>query len=386
MPSEVRPQQSPPSSSSTVDTIVRLLLLIALLWLFLFGVNALGASFSAFGKGFAGGLMRSVENPIVGLVIGTLVTSLVQSSSTTTSLIVGLVGAGELSVSAAVPMVMGANIGTTVTNTLVSLGSVARGAEFRRTFAAATIHDVFNFMAVALLLPLELLFGLISRPSQALAAAIYGVRVGEVHSPLKDHFKLVVGGALNGLTELFGTDGGKFACLALSLVAIFLSLGLIVKTMKGVIMARTELIFDRLIGRSVWVALLFGAVLTATVQSSSITTSLLVPLAGAGVITLQQLFPITLGCNVGTTVTALIASLATARVEGLAIALCHLTFNLLGIAVIYPVKPLRNLALRVAGGISRLVVEHKILALAYVIGVFFALPGLILGLQKLLGD
>ncbi|MEI5617209.1 thymidylate synthase, partial [Streptomyces brasiliscabiei] len=90
--------------------------------------------------------------------------ALIQSSSTVTSIIVGLV-AGGLPVELAIPMIMGANIGTTVTNTLVSLGHVRYKDEFKRAFASATIHDFFNLLAVAIFLPLEMAFGILEKIS-----------------------------------------------------------------------------------------------------------------------------------------------------------------------------------------------------------------------------
>ena len=107
------------------------------------------------------------------MILGTLATALVQSSSTVTSVIVGMV-AGGLPVSIAVPMIMGANMGTTITNTIVSLGMARQKDVFRRAFAAATVHDFFNLLAVAILLPLELMFGLLDRLSGWLAGASAG--------------------------------------------------------------------------------------------------------------------------------------------------------------------------------------------------------------------
>jgi len=77
---------------------------------------------------------------------------------------------------------------------------------------------------------------------------------------------------------------------------------------------------------------------TALVQSSSITTSMIIPLAGAGVLTIEQIFPYTLGANVGTTITAILAALSMGIEAGMTIALCHFTFNIYCILFIYPLK------------------------------------------------
>jgi len=107
------------------------LLVGVLLYLFLVSIGLMGAAFKGFGKGFAENLIRTTSNPFVGLFVGILATSVVQSSSTTTSIVVGMVGSGVITVGSGVYIVMGANIGTTVTNTLVSLGHFTRRDEFR---------------------------------------------------------------------------------------------------------------------------------------------------------------------------------------------------------------------------------------------------------------
>ena len=142
----------------------QILALLALLFGFFLGLDMMGLSFKLFGSGLAQELIERTSNPFVGLIIGILATTLVQSSSTTTSLTVGLVAAGALSIEGAVPIVMGANIGTSVTCALVSLVHVRRKEEFQRAFAGATIHDFFNCLAVLILLPLEVMTGFLASP------------------------------------------------------------------------------------------------------------------------------------------------------------------------------------------------------------------------------
>ena len=137
---------------------LRILSVFLLLYFFLASIKLFGSSFKLFGSGFAEGLVNAYSNPFLGLFTGILATSLVQSSSTVTSLIVGLAGAGFLPIEYAIPMIMGANMGTTITNTLVSLTFVTRKEDFRRAFAAATVHDFFNLSAIVVLFPLEIIF------------------------------------------------------------------------------------------------------------------------------------------------------------------------------------------------------------------------------------
>ena len=166
--------------------------LFSLLFVFLLGVKGLGDGFKLLGRDFLQAFFAATENPFIGLMVGILATTIVQSSSVTTAMVVGLVAAPEnpLPIANAVPMIMGANIGTTVTNTAVSLAHMARRDEFRRAFAVATCHDFFNFMTVGTLLPLELMTGYLRSAATALASLLAGTGGYEFDSPLKTGLKV----------------------------------------------------------------------------------------------------------------------------------------------------------------------------------------------------
>jgi solute carrier family 34 (sodium-dependent phosphate cotransporter) len=368
---------APSSARPGLPPALRAALVVVLLYTFLVGVGLLESGIASLGEGFQEGLLENVANPISGLFAGILVTVLVQSSSVSTSTIVGLVGAGTLPVSLAVPMIMGANIGTTVTNTLASLGNIRRSEDFRRGFAGATMHDFFNLFAVALLLPLELLTGFLTESAEWLTARLRGTEVSEIgQSPLRTAVKYPV-----GLVEsLLDGDpiGGALAgvlFLAGGLGLIFLALGFITKNMRELVAGGVERAMNRIIGRGGGaMGILVGIAVTVAVQSSTITTSILVPLVAAGILTLPNAYPITLGANVGTTITALIASLAVLRPEGLTIALVHTLFNLTALAVIYPVRRVRLIPVRVAERLADLAVERRSVVIGYVLGLFVAVP------------
>ena len=186
-----QPQPGTSAASWTEHPVVRASIVVSLLYLFLVGVNGLGSGFRALGEGVLGAFFTATENPFAGLMIGILATSLVQSSSVTTAMIVGLVAAPEnpIPVANAVPMIMGANIGTTVTNTIASLAHMGRKEEFRRAFAAATAHDFFNYLAVLILLPLELFMGFLQKSATALTSVLSGVGGATYDSPIKDVIK-----------------------------------------------------------------------------------------------------------------------------------------------------------------------------------------------------
>ncbi|MCB9897759.1 MAG: Na/Pi symporter [Planctomycetes bacterium] len=356
---------------------MRLTLLLVLLYGFLVAIGLMDGAFKLLGEEHAGGLFQGVTNPFAGLAVGILATVLVQSSSVTTSTIVALCGSGQLQLELAVPMIMGANIGTTVTNTLVSVGSVRRSVEFRRAFACATVHDVFNFCSVAVLLPLELATGYLRHTAVWLADHLHhlGSGGGTFNSPIKVAVKAgskAITGVLGGL----GLEGGYLAAalLVLAIALIFACLMLITKNMRVLLVARIEAAMNEVLGRSGLLAIAVGIAITVAVQSSSITTSLLVPLCAAGVLRLENAYPITLGANIGTTVTAILASLAAEGSTGLAIALVHLLFNVSGTLLFFPIPALRRIPIRSARRLAVLAVENKFVLVAYLSAIFVLLP------------
>jgi len=358
----------------------RLVGFLVFLYLFLVSVKLLGTGFQMFGGGFAEQLISSTSNPFVGLFIGILATSIIQSSSTTTSTVVGFVSAGVLTIENAVPIIMGANIGTAVTSTIVSLGHVTRKEEFRRAMAAGTVHDFFNLFTVVILFPIELATGFLRRSAQALTSFLVGTEGLTFASPVKK----VVGPAVHLVVSTVEKIAAGHAALVVAILGIlllFFSLYFIVRYAKRMALKRAEVVLDRFIGKSGIAGMVLGCAVTATIQSSSVTTSLMVPLAGAGIVRLEQIFPITLGANLGTTVTALLASLA-GDVRGLTIALVHLLFNVCGILLVYPLRPIRRIPLFLATRLGDAAARAKRNAFFFIIGVFFVLPTLMIFLSK----
>ena len=354
----------------------RAALVVCLIYLFLVGVSSLESGIKLMGADVQEGLFSSVRNPLAGLFVGLLGTVLVQSSSASTSVIVGLVASGVLGFEFAVPMVMGANIGTTVTNTLVSLGHVRRSVEFMRAFAAAVVHDLFNVVVVAVLLPLELFTGVISSLAERISEPLVGAAGTEWKSPVKALVKQPVGW-LQDLWHGLGADGNALGILLVlcGVATVLLALAFVTKNMRRLVADRVERTLNTALGKgSGIVALLVGLIVTLSVQSSSITTSMLIPLSAAGVLTLRNAYPVTLGANVGTTITALLAALATSRPEALTIALVHTLFNIGGIALLYPIAALREIPIRGAQTLARVAVERRVLAVAYVVGAFILIP------------
>ncbi len=355
-------------------SLIRAAQILAVLLLFFVSIELLGGSFKLMGRGVAEQLLSTTANPFVGLFIGILATSLVQSSSTVTSMVVALVAAGGLTVSGAIPIVMGANIGTSVTNTIVSLGHITRKDEFKRAIAGATVHDFFNLIVVAILFPIELTTRLITRIALGLANGVQGVGGANFLSPVSAVTKPTAG-AIAGLLN----DNGILVLIA-GVVMLFLALRYLVILLRRAMLGRSERILHKYVFGSPPVALLVGVLLTILVQSSSITTSVTVPLVAAGIVSVAQIFPFVLGANIGTTITAMLAALVLAAdgsetgLLALEVAFAHLAFNVIGVGIFLPFRFIRNIPVRLAEWLGRLAVKNRAYAFAYVGTVFFVLP------------
>ncbi|MCE5251712.1 Na/Pi symporter [bacterium] len=320
--------ETKPSNNTMIYEFLKIIVYV---YCFLLSIDLMGVGFKASSAGFISALRHATSNPFIGLVLGIFITSIIQSSSTTTSIIVAMVGAGTLSLESAIPVIMGANIGTTVTNTIVSFGYVGRKIEFERAFRASIVHDMFNIYATIILFPLELYTGILRRSALLLTGAFRGAGGFELVSPLK----IILDPAVSIVT---GIIHNHIVLIIVSLVFLFVSLAQIVKSMHGMIMNKVDRFLNRYLFRNALSSMLFGLILTAIIQSSSITTSIIVPIAGAGVLTLEQIFPYTLGANVGTTVTAILAALALGIEASMTVAFAHMLFNIFGIMIIYPFR------------------------------------------------
>ena len=362
---------------------------IVLIYFLLVAVALIGSGFKVAAGDQAKQLFAFASNPITGLVIGIVATALIQSSSTVTSIIVGLV-AGGLPVITAIPMVMGANIGTTITNTIVSLGHVKDGPEFRRAFAAATIHDVFNLLSVLIFLPLEIAFGFLDKISAFLAVFLVGgdpmsIKGFNFIKPLVNPpIQFLKDTVLSWLPEVVA----GVAMIIIGIVLIFLVITFIGRLLKVLMVGRAKKILHNAVGHGPISGITAGTLVTVFVQSSSTTTSLIVPLAGTGVFNLKQVYPFTLGANIGTTVTALLAATAITgsnAIFALEIAIVHLVYNVLGVVVIFGIPFLRKIPLAAAERLSVVAVHNKLYVLAYIIGVFFLIPGILIFVSQALG-
>ena len=377
------------TSGSSRQNWINWLLIVGLVYLLLVAVSLIGSGFKIAAGDQAKELFSFASNPIAGLVIGTVATALIQSSSTVTAIIVGLV-AGGLPVGLAIPMVMGANMGTTITNTIVSLGHIRQGAEFRRAFAAATIHDFFNLLSVFIFLPLEVAFGFLEKTGAFLASLVVG---GESMSMkgfnfIKPLVKPPIKFLENNVFASIPEAAAGTLMIALGILTIFFVITFIGKLLKTLMVGRAKEILHSAVGRGPISGIASGTLITVLVQSSSTTTSLIVPLAGNGVFSLRQVYPFTLGANIGTCITALLAATAITganAVFALQIALIHFMYNVIGVIVIYGIPQLREIPIRAAETLADAAVKNKLYAAGYVVIVFFVLPLILIGGSQIIG-
>jgi len=420
--------------------------LLTCLYFFICSLSFLSDSFRILGGKNIGALFSNsdlLKNPVVGLMIGVLVTVLVQSSSTSTSIIVGLVSAGA-PVRTAIPMIMGANIGTSVTNIIVALTQAGDREQFRKAFSCANVHDMFNWLTAFTLLVVECSTGYLETLTDLLVRNLLAEETPGKHFKSPDFLKALTRPLTDNLIKLdkavlkgwaqsdpeyentttvlktncerlqageqgpschyvfayLGAEGFNIGetyigiiLLALSLVMLCGCLIGMVKVLNSLLGSRVKTVIENVINADIpvrglgwltgYLAMLLGAVLTILVQSSSVFTSTLTPLAGAGLISLERAYPLTLGSNLGTTTTSILASFAAGGDNvraALQIALVHLMFNLTGILLFYPVPAMRW-PISVARTLGNVTSQYRWFALVYLAWMFFIFPLTLFGLS-----
>jgi len=413
----------------------KLLVLLVSLYFFVCSLSFLSTGFKITGGKNIGVFFQDsslLSNPVVGVMLGVLVTVLVQSSSTSTSILVGLVSAGA-PVSRVIPMVLGANIGTSVTSTVVAITHIGDKEQFRRSFSCATVHDMFNWLSVIVFTTLEYTTHFLETTTSYMVTNVnFNTSVSNpdilktMTKPLINLIVQVDSHVLDGwaenLTEYqnistilkpgcsektcdylvayIGQECAGLSDVYVGLILVFFSLVLmcccllsIVKILNSLIGGKVMEIIKKVVNSDLpyapwltgYVAMGIGAIMTFLLQSSSVFTSTLTPLAGAGLITLERAYPLTLGSNLGTTTTSILASMAADGVRqraALQIALVHLTFNFCGILLFYCL-PCMRFPVSMAQKLGDTTADHPWFALLYLIVMFFLLPFTTFGLSLL---
>ncbi|XP_075958315.1 sodium-dependent phosphate transport protein 2A-like [Anarhichas minor] len=433
---------------SVVSNLCKIPLLLLLLYLFVCSLDILSSAFQLAGGRVAGDIFQEnalLSNPLAGLVVGILVTVLVQSSSTSTSIIVSLVSSGLLDVKSAIPIIMGSNIGTSVTNTIVALMQAGERDDFERAFAGATVHDCFNWLSVLVLLPLEALSGMLRRLSQAVVDTLQlstGEEAPELLKVLTEPLtKMIIqldrsvitaiatgdqsvrnkslvkqwceSTTMKDIDTSWGTHNLSahtqkcrhlfvdcslsdlaigLVLLACSLLVLCSCLMLLVKLLNSLLKGQVASVINKVVNTDfpfpfTWLAgflaLLVGAVMTFLVQSSSVFTSAITPLIGIGVISIERAYPLTLGSNLGTTTTATLAALASPGDKLAAATQVALCHFFFNLfgILLWYPVPATRLPIRMACALGNCTARYRWFAVLYLLLCFLLLPSLVFALS-----
>ena len=356
---------------------------VGLIYALICGVNILSRGFRDLGGDAAHTMFAFAGNPWVALSVGVLATVLAQSSSATTAIAITAVGSGALPIRGAIPVILGANVGTTVTCTLVALTFAGNRDQFRRALAASTIHDFYNLLSLVIFFTLELIFHPLEHLSGHLTNWLYGTS----WLPDPSRFNIIrtitspVVSAVSTATSHLSDTLGPLFTIVIGAAVIMVAVLYLSKVLKPLMVGKARSGLVKVVGGNPYGAMAAGVGVTFVTQSSTVTNSILVPFAGVGVLTPMQVYPVTLGANLGTTLTGLFAAFAVTGADariGLQAAFVHLVYNVLAIIVIFVIPVLRPVPLWCAETLARVAVEKKWIVALYLVTVFFVLPALVI--------
>jgi len=454
--------------------VLLFILVILLLYSFICTLSLITISFKLLSSRFPAGSIlakASLDNPILGLMMGVVSTAIIQSSSATTSVVVALVASGTITIHQGIPVIMGTNVGTSVTSTLISLSNIKKTDEYELGFSAAILHDLYNWLTVLILLPLDQMTHLLENISSGVLShytiknipsnttyklgLLHVILDPIVHKIVMLKYKTHNCAGMDNMTLVESSEERDYSSeerdyssedsdnsseeedisseeeydlppptllshsyssdyctildtdcdeecsylfyntslsdeeiggiiLFVSVLVFIISYMMLFKTMQTILRQPMAKLSNDFFGKDLpyipwftnYIFLLMGVLVTILIQSSSIVTAALVPLVASKVITLERAYPITLGSNLGTTATGIAASLTSSSTEGLQLALCHLFFNLFGVAI-YFVLPFMRWPLFIAKKFGSKVVKYKWFSIFYLLVSFILLPMII---------
>jgi sodium-dependent phosphate cotransporter len=345
--------------------------------LFLFSLDLMISSVQQLGKNAAETIILATSNPFIGLFIGLLVTAIIQSSSAITSMTVILVASGSLTIEGAIPIIMGANVGTTITATIVSLGFITKKKEFQRAMSAGTYHFFFNLLTVVILFPLEYYYGFLSGVSKYLATTFFN----EPSGPIKSDFSLLGNGFSTLINFFIQVVDNSFLLTTISFVILYASVLLFRKVLTDVLGFSSQPQFQRLFFKSPLKSFTWGLFTTAAIRSSTVTTSLVVPLVANKLVRLRSAVPFILGANIGTTITAFMAASFNSN-AAISIAIAHFLFNFIGVAIFFPIPKVKELPIYLANKLGKITLKYRLAGFLFLLVTFFFIPFSLIYLHK----
>lgn len=379
---------------------IRLAITLALsIFFFISSLEGVKAGFKIIFTEWQGSILEMITGntaAITGLALGILSTALVQSSSaviaTTMVSMSGMVASGlplEAAIQFGVPMVLGANLGTTVTNTIVAFG-IERGMtmnEFKDTIPGVIVDDVYEGLTIGIFFTLELTTGLISKLVLRLGDFYTNVLQMELFfSRFEDTIiDIIIKDPMitpmkNTAVDFLGKLGGGLFMFLFWFGVIIVSMGLITKGLEKLIETGWE---DRVQAafESPSKGFLTGFTITFIVGSSSIGSSLVIPFLATKVVNLKKVYPYLVGCNLATTVDlSQIYGYIAGGTTGMILGSAHVLLNLMAL-IIWFISPLRFVPIMIAEWLGAKITENEnslYSLLAWVIGVFFVIPIIII--------
>lgn len=347
-----------------------LIVLLALL-LFIFAIDLLTVAMGRLNSTVATDIIQATKNPFISLFVGLLVTALIQSSSTVTASIVAIVASGNMTLQQAVPMVLGANIGTTLTSTMVSFTFIMRNKEFKRALSSGIVHDMFNILGVLILFPLELYFNFLSKTAEKLAR--FFSSESESAGPF-EYNRIFTRDMTEWIVEHINIP---FLSTILAIFLVFVSIKVLTTSVYNTFVLDTFKDVNKVIFKNTGLSFIYGVFFTAAVQSSTVTTCLVVPLVANRKVSLAKSFPFIVGANIGTTITAVIASIYKTE-AAIALAIVHVLFNCIVALFFLPFPAMRRIPVKMAEYMGRMSAKHKVFGFAYILLTFFIIPFLLI--------
>lgn len=361
------PNSTPRNESKTnlSKLLLRILYAVLIVCLFLVSIDILMSAFRLFGKNVANSILSVSAHPFVGIFVGLLITAILQSSSTVTAMVVAAVAAGALTIETATPIIMGANVGTTITSAIVALGHISKKKELRKAFAAASLHDFFNVLTALILFPLEYYTHFLSK------LATYVTELLPFSATSGNFIPPIVSIPSNFIVEKL--QNYPVLILILAILCLFLAIRLFITLLKEQMIGKKRQQIHEIFFGSVWKSFSWGFITTAAIQSSSVTTSLVVPLVATRKVNIQKAFPFIVGANIGTTLTSLLAALFKSE-AAITIAIVHILFNLIGALLFFIVPFMRQIPISLAQRLGMAAMNNRSSVLVYLLVVFFVLP------------
>ncbi|MEO9869921.1 Na/Pi symporter [Ekhidna sp.] len=357
---------SPDMGKRSYQTIIVIVISILV---FLLSIELMGISIGELTGGMTDSISVVTANPFIGLFIGLLSTALLQSSSTTTSITVATVASGAISLQNAIPIVLGANIGTTITSTIISMSYISKQKEFRKAVAAGTSHDFFNILTALLLFPLEVNYRILEKLSGYISSGIHITGKSGIERSSGYGFTSI----FENSTEWIVSKLGPIVALLIGIALLFTCIKFISKWLYKILIGRTKDRFENVVFKNKYRAFGWGLIITSIAQSSSLTTSLIVPLVATGKVKIKKAFQFIMGANIGTTITALLAAIFQSE-AAISLAIVHLLFNLSGVILFFIIPYMSNLPIYLAKKMGIITMNIRLVGFAYILIAFFLLP------------